>query len=99
MLGRGQMATATAEQIKALVESHTAGDEARFLSIAMQVAAQAARQGHGKLAEELRRIIEEAKERSHVVPRPSPPTPLVQPRGELAGLLSVTYPKTRLGEM
>ncbi len=93
------MATATAEQIKALLESHTTGDDARFLAVAMQVAAQAARQGHGRLADELRQLIDEAKERAHVVPRPTPPTPLAQPRGELSGLLSVAYPKTRLGEM
>jgi len=93
------MATATAEQIKALLESHATGDDARFLAVAMQVAAQAARQGHGKLADELRQLIEEAKERAHVVPRPTPPTPLAQPRGELSGLLSVAYPKARLGEM
>ena len=33
---------ATAEQVKALVQSHAEGDDARFYAIAMQVAAQAA---------------------------------------------------------
>ena len=91
---------ATAEQLKALVRSFGEGDQATFLAVAMQVAAYAARQGHGKLAEELRAAIDEVKARGAAAPRRhEPPTPLVQPRGELAGILSVAYPKTRLGEM
>lgn len=90
---------ATAEQIKALLRSHTERDDARFLAIAMQVAAQEARQGHVKLASELRELIDEAKERRAIPGRPSAPTPLAQPRGELSGVLSAEYPKTRLSEM
>ena len=44
---------AKADQIKALIRSHAEGDDARFYAIAMQVAAQAARSGHGKFAQEL----------------------------------------------
>ena len=54
---------ASAEQIKALLKSHIDGEDDRFFSIAMQVAAHEARLGHGKLAEELRAIIDDAKER------------------------------------
>lgn len=91
---------ATAEQLKALVRSYAEGDQAQFLSVAMQVAAHAARQGHGRLAQELRSLIDQVKSRGQLAPRRlEPPTPLVQPRGELAGLLSVSYPETRLSEM
>jgi len=45
---------ATAEQIKALIKSHAGRDDTHFYSIAMQMAAQAARQGHSRLANELR---------------------------------------------
>jgi SpoVK/Ycf46/Vps4 family AAA+-type ATPase len=91
---------ATAEQLKALVRSYGAGDKATFVAVAMQVAAYAARQGHGKLAEELRALIDEVKAGAAVAPRhPDQPTPLVQPRGELSGILSVEYPSTRLTEM
>ena len=91
---------ATAEQLKALLRSFAEGDEDRFLSVAMQVAAQEARQGHAKLAHELRALIDQVKARGQVVPRqPRIPTPVVQPKGELAGLLSASYPKTRLGDM
>ena len=47
---------ASAEQIKALLKSHIEGDDERFLSVAMQVAAHEAKLGHGKLAVELRAL-------------------------------------------
>ena len=91
---------ATAEQLKALLKSFADGDDTRFLSVAMQVAAQEARQGHSKLAHELRTLIDAVKARGQLAARqPSIPTPLVQPKGELAGLLSARYPTTRLGDM
>jgi SpoVK/Ycf46/Vps4 family AAA+-type ATPase len=90
----------TAEQVKALIRSHAERDETRFYSIAMQMAAQAARTGHTKLAQELRELVDEARARP---PREHPgdtqPVPLVQPRGELAGLLTVGYSKARLVDM
>ena len=92
---------ATADQLKALIRCHAEGDEDRFYAIAIQVAAQAARQGHTKLAQELRTIVDDAKVKSQAVTttRGMRPVPLAQPRGELAGLLSVAYPKTRFAEM
>ena len=92
---------ATADQVKALVRCHAEGDEERFYAIAMQVAAQAARQGHGKFAQELRGLVDQAKVRAKAVQpgRGQNPVPLAQPRGELAGLLTVGYPKVRLAEM
>ena len=52
---------ASAEHLKALLRSHLEGDNDRFISIAMQVAAHEARLGHGKLATDLRDIIDQAK--------------------------------------
>ena len=49
---------ASAEQIKALLKSHMDGDDDRFFSVAMQVAAHEARLGYDKLAEELRAMID-----------------------------------------
>ncbi|WP_295584288.1 hypothetical protein [uncultured Lamprocystis sp.] len=49
----------SADQLKALLKSHAEGDEERFYSIAMQVAAHEARAGHGKLATELRSLIDD----------------------------------------
>jgi SpoVK/Ycf46/Vps4 family AAA+-type ATPase len=87
----------SADQVKALISSLAEGDEAHFYSIAMQIAAHEARMGHGKLAEEIRSLIDKAKSR---VQLPSAkPIPLARPRGEVAELLSVTYPNVRLNDM
>lgn len=90
---------ASAEQLKALLKSHIEGDEGRFFSIAMQVAAHEAKRGHGKLAEELRDMIDSAKSHSQKAGLAGNLVPLNKPRGELVGLLSVSYPKTRLADM
>jgi SpoVK/Ycf46/Vps4 family AAA+-type ATPase len=92
---------ATADQVKALIRSHADRDDTRFYAIAMQVAAQAARSGHGKFAQELRELIDQVKARAKATePARGPrPVPLAQPRGELAGLLTVGYPKTRVADM
>lgn len=92
---------ATADQVKALIRSHADGDDTRFYAIAMQVAAQAARSGHGKFAQELRELVDQVKARAKATEsaRGPKPVPLVQPRGELAGLLTVGYPKTRVADM
>jgi SpoVK/Ycf46/Vps4 family AAA+-type ATPase len=85
-----------ADQIKALLTSHAEGDSVQFYSVAMQIAANEARQGHGKAAEELRALIDKAKARTSL---PTAPIPLNRPRGELVELLSVTYPKTKFADM
>jgi SpoVK/Ycf46/Vps4 family AAA+-type ATPase len=90
---------ATAEQIKALIQSHIDGDNERFRALAIQLAAQAARKGQGKFAQELRRLLDKAAENGAFSPKLSGPVTLAQPRGELAGLLSASYPKVRLSDM
>lgn len=94
-------AMATAEQLKALIRSHAEGDNKRFYTIAIQVAAQAARTGHGKLAQELRDLIDQVRSAGRALEpaRGQQPVPLAQPRGELAGLLTAGYPKSRLADM
>lgn len=89
---------ATAEQLKALLRSYVEGDGDQFLTVSMQVAADAARRGKAKLAGELRELIDEAKRRAaQPVRRPS--VPIARPAGELAELVSAAYPKTRLADM
>jgi SpoVK/Ycf46/Vps4 family AAA+-type ATPase len=92
---------ATKDHVKALVRSHAEGDDERFYAIAMQVAAQAARQGHTSFAQELRDLVDQAKARAKSPPsgQQTRPVPVVQPRGELAGLLTAAYPKTRLADL
>lgn len=90
---------ANAEQLKALVKSHIERDDRHFYSVAMQVAAREAKVGHGKLAEELRDMIDAAKARASPDDSAGKLVPLARPRGELANLLTVSYPRNRLSDM
>jgi SpoVK/Ycf46/Vps4 family AAA+-type ATPase len=87
---------ASADHVTALVKAHAAGDDEGFYSVARQLAARAARQGQTKYAAELRDLIDAAKARE--LPRAGP-TPVIQPRGELAELVTATYPDVRLADM
>jgi SpoVK/Ycf46/Vps4 family AAA+-type ATPase len=90
----------TARHIVALLQSHVEGDEDRFLSVATQLAAHEARQGHGKLAQELRELIDAAKgKRETVGRRGAGPVPIAQPKGELSSLLAARYSDLRLNSM
>ncbi|OXX66013.1 ATPase, partial [Vibrio sp. V03_P4A6T147] len=55
---------ASSTQIKALMQSHIDKDDDRFLSVALQVAAHEARNGHDKFAQELKLLVEKAKKNS-----------------------------------
>ena len=81
----------------ALLKSHISGDEDQFLSVAMQVAAHEARAGHGKLAQQLKNLVDEARQRQ--VRRTNRPVPMAQPKGDLAALVSAQYSDTRLTSM
>lgn len=89
---------ANGDQLKALLRSFAEGNDRHFYSVAMQLAAHEAKQGHGKLAEELRELVDAAKNRRHP-PGVTSPIPLARPKGELATLLSVSYPSRRLSDM
>lgn len=52
---------AKAEQIKSLIKSHLDNDRDRFLTIALQLAAHEARQGHASLANDIRSIVDKSK--------------------------------------
>jgi len=88
---------ATSEQLKALVKSHADGDDKRFYSVALQVAAGAARGGQNRFAQELRELVDSLR-KAHSR-RPEAPVPVAQPRGELVGLLSAGYSGTRMADL
>jgi SpoVK/Ycf46/Vps4 family AAA+-type ATPase len=90
---------ATAAQLKALIESHAKGDDARFRSVAMQIAAVAAKRGHKNLADQLVALLKEMKATRDVHVGPAKPVPIARPSRELVGLLDASYPETRLGDM
>ncbi len=90
----------TSRHIVALLRSHIDGDEERFLSVATQLAAHEARQGHGKLAQELRELVDSARGKGATVGRRGAgPVPLAQPKGELSTLLAARYSDIRLNSM
>ena len=89
---------ATAEQLKALLRSYSEADGEQFLSVALQIAAHAARTGKTKLADELKGLVQDVR-RKQSTQRIGGAVPIVQPNGELAKLLTVTYPSVHLSEM
>lgn len=88
---------AASKHLIALLQSHIDGDNEQFLSVAMQVAAHEARQGHGNLAKQLRDLVDEARLLKPT--RASKPVPFAQPKGDLAALISASYSDTRLASM
>lgn len=90
---------ATADQVKALVKSHGEGDDSRFYSVAMQVAAKAARAGQEKFAQDLRDLVDSLRSHQSKQARLASVVPVSQPRGELSSLLSVSYPDARLRDL
>jgi SpoVK/Ycf46/Vps4 family AAA+-type ATPase len=91
---------ATADQLRALLQSHFEGDAQRFYSVAMQVAAQEAKRGHGKLADDIRKMIDQAK-LEHGLPKPrlAPAIPISRVGGELSNLVVASLPKQRLSDI
>jgi len=89
------------KQLLALLNSHIEGDEEQFLSIALQVAAQEARQGRAEDADKLKRLVQKARDQQRTG-RPAgghTPIPLARPRGELQALVESAYPKVGLASM
>lgn len=87
----------SSKQILAMLKSRADGDDDMFFSIALQVAASEARQGHKSTAEEIRAEIERARAK---MPRgASVPVAFGAPRGNLEGLLELREPRYRLKDV
>lgn len=89
---------ARSDQLKALLRAYAGSEDAQFYSVALQMAADEAQRGHTRLAAELRALIDAAKERQFAKTG-ARPVPLAQPKGDLAELLTVQYPRHHLAEM
>ncbi len=89
---------ATAEQLKALLKSYGDGNGEHFASVALQIAADAARGGKAQLAQQLRDLVDDIKRRQSSG-KVRGAVPIARPTGELASLLVASYPQTRLSEM
>ncbi|VXD20447.1 AAA ATPase central domain protein [Planktothrix serta PCC 8927] len=89
----------TARHVIALLKSYLEGEEQHFFSVALQMAAHEVRQGHTKIAQEIQSLVDQAKERKSAIEHKALPTSLVQSKGELVNLVSVSYSETRLTDM
>jgi len=83
---------ATAEQIKALIRSHLGDDTERFYTLALQVAAHEAQQGHGALAHEIREIVDKSR-------RVKGGNVLLKFPQELTGMILAEQPSTPLSSL
>jgi SpoVK/Ycf46/Vps4 family AAA+-type ATPase len=89
----------TARHLIALLRTHVQGDETEFLSVAMEMAAREARLGHAKVAEQIRDLVDQARTRNSQIQRRAGSVVVLQPKGEIANLLSVQQPTIRLSSM
>jgi hypothetical protein len=89
---------ATAQQLKALLQSYSEADGEMFVSVALQIAAHEARTGKGRFAAEIKRLVDEIKAKQRQA-KVGGSVPIARPSGELATLLCATYPHTKLTEM
>jgi SpoVK/Ycf46/Vps4 family AAA+-type ATPase len=89
---------ATAHQIKALLKSHTRGDDEHFLTVALQIAANEARKGHTALAQEIKKLVDDAQSRRSSRAS-SNLMVMARPQGELENLLEVVEPSVRLAQL
>jgi len=84
------MVLAKANHLKLLIESHFESDSDRFATVALQVAAHEARQGHGALARDIRSMVDRARATRGKV---------VELNRELDDLVMVTEPNQHLAEL
>ncbi len=83
------------EHITAMVRSHAAGDDSAFYSVALQIAAREAKQGHHVLADDIKKAVDASRQ---AAPRRNV-TKLAQPRGDLADLIEASYPDVTLRDL
>lgn len=83
------------EHITAMVRSHASGDDSAFYSVALQIAAREAKQGHHVLANDIKKAVDASRQ---ATPR-SNVTKLAEPRGDLAELVETTHPEVRLRDL
>lgn len=90
---------ASATQIKALMSSFSSGDDERFRTVALQVAAAEARKGHEKLAKEIRDLVNDSREHSERKGLNEGILSFSTPSGEAADLLEHVSPSIKLGDL
>lgn len=90
---------ARSKQLIAMIRSHAAGDDERFLAIANHIASDARKAGHHRMADEIDMLVGSLREEAGERRVASKPTLLAAPRGELASLVRASYPAIRLSDV
>lgn len=91
-----------AKQVIALLAGHLDGDSEQVRTVALQIAAAEARQGHVKTAAAMKKLLDRPRAaQATQSPRSTPAaaTLLGRPRGDLEDLVTVAQPKARLSAM
>ena len=86
------------EQLQSLVDSFARRDEEGFRTVALEIAAAAAKAGDQKLANSVKAMVDRSR-RSQLPSAAPRAVPIARPDGELSDLLTVSFPKTRLVDM
>lgn len=93
-----QGAMANAEQIRDLVASFARRDDERFRTVAMNIAASAAKAGDSDLASAIQELVD--RSRRTVLPAGAvKAVPITRPDGELSTLVTASYPRVHLSDM
>ena len=89
---------AASELIQELIRAHVDGNDRRFRTVALQLAAREARVGHRVVAGRIKDILDEAG-----VPTREPiaaePTPIARTAEDLRSVLAVSYPREKLADI
>ncbi|MDR1512145.1 MAG: ATP-binding protein [Propionibacteriaceae bacterium] len=84
-----------AEHVTAMIRSHSAGDDEGFYAVALQAAAREARQGHTRLADDIKKAVDASRSAS-----PSASiTHLARPKGDVADLVAASNPEVGLRDL
>ena len=84
-----------AEHVTAMIRSHSSGDDESFYAVALQAAAREARQGHTRIADEIKQAVDASRRGMSI----GSVTHLAQPRGEIADLVIASVPDVSLRDL
>ncbi len=88
---------AASEMIQELIRAHVDGNGDRFRTVALQLAAREARNGHRLVAGRIRDLVD--AEIASPPQATAAPTPLARPSEDLRSILAASYPKERLADI
>jgi SpoVK/Ycf46/Vps4 family AAA+-type ATPase len=98
-VGDDQLVMPASEMIQELIRAHIDGNEARFRTVALQLAAREARSGHRLVAGRIRDVLDQSITHKPSVEAGLQPTPLARPSDDLRDVIAVDYPKDRVGDL